>query len=47
MLNKLGYTFPISDLSDNDVNVYNVIEDEIAKIKKEDLKKRINNLKGL
>ncbi len=39
MLNKLGYTFPISDLSDNDVNVYNVIEDEIAKIKKEDLKK--------
>lgn len=39
MLNKLGYSFPISDLSDEEVNVYNVIEDEIAKIKNDDIKK--------
>lgn len=39
MLKKLGYSFDIEELKDSEVLVFNVIEDELAKIRNDDLKK--------
>jgi hypothetical protein len=38
-LKKLGFVFSADEIFDIDVNIYSVIDDELAKIEKEEMRK--------